>query len=196
MTTPQTNNNEELIDEITPDQLETQDRYIASAKLARAVFAIADKESAYSHPYLSSKCIQNYGLRVVTTQDENTKQTKCFPKTLLVPCHNIDGEIINVERIYYDKTENKYAKRHLSGAKQNGAFYLLGEVSFESKIILLAERYSTAATVYEATDYPTVITFYCGNIIHVAKLMKKSILTASLLFLLTMTDGMKSRIRF
>ncbi len=53
--------------------------------------------------------------------------------------------------------------------KKSGCFHVLGEVSGESTVIAFAEGYATAASFYEAVNYPTVVTFDVGNMVVVGK---------------------------
>ncbi len=152
---------------------ETQQKHIEAATLARAIFEVATEEDASDHPYLQLKHARNYGLRVLTSEDANTKKANCYPGTLLIPAHDSNNKLVNLERIYHGKKANKFEKRPLCGGQRIGAYSMLGNVTEPVDIILIAEGYSTAATLHEATGYPTAVTFNCGNIPHVAKVLSK-----------------------
>lgn len=47
--------------------------------------------------------------------------------------------------------------------KKSGSFHLLGQINEQTNVLCFAEGYATAATVHEATGYPTVVTFDAGN---------------------------------
>jgi len=151
----------------------TKKQHAKCAALAQTVYTIANESSAVDHGYLAKKKVQNYGLRVITHENECTQEAKCYLGTLLVPCYNQNFELVNLERIYFDNVKNKYQKRPLTGAQRNCAFYMLGAVKEDTSIILIAEGYSTAATVFEALGHPTVIAFNCGNIKPVAKILRE-----------------------
>ena len=155
------------------NELETQKRYADVADLAKLLYANANPEQASEHGYLRLNQAKNYGLRAIINEDKTTNLAGCYKDTLLVPHYNINHELINLERIYFDKKENKYRKRPLVGGQRIGAFYLLGEVTEQTEVILLAEGYSTGAIAYEATGYPTAITFSCGNILSVTKSLRQ-----------------------
>ena len=161
-----------LAEEKHKNELETQQGHAEVAELANAVFAIADHEKASDHGYLRLKQTKNYGLRIVAHQNENTEKAKCYEGTLLVPHYNANNELINLERIYFDNKENKYQKRPLTGGQRSGAYYLIGELTTQQDVILVAEGYSSAATAFEASGHPTAITFSCGNIINVVKILR------------------------
>ncbi len=165
--------NERLKEAKQQEDLETKARYKERAQLARAIFSSALDADATQEGYLSKKRVQSYGLRVVDKESEHTKNAKCSPGTLLVPCYNVKNELVNLERIYFDTSEGKYQKRPLTGAERSGTFYILGEVTVETRTVLIAEGYSTAAILYEALGYPTAITFNCGNMFAVIKTLRE-----------------------
>ena len=153
-------------------ELAMQQEQTDVAALAKVIFSSADETSASSHPYILSKNVKNYEARVIVHEDENTKKAKCYKGTLLVPCFNADEELVNCERIYWDKKESKYQKRPLTGGLRSGTFYLVGIITEQTEVIYLAEGGSTAFTAHEATGCPIVVTFNCGNILNVAKIMR------------------------
>jgi putative DNA primase/helicase len=155
------------------EELATKAQYIERAELAKAVFSTAIEVDATENDYLIEKRVQNYGLRVVNDKNRYTEEAKCYQGTLLVPCYNENNDFVSFERIYFDKQKHKFQKKPLAGAQRSGVFYLLGEVTAETGTILMAEGYSSAATVYEALGHPTVITFNCGNIVSVAKILRE-----------------------
>jgi len=156
------------------NERETQQKHAEAAISAKAVFQMAIEESATDHDYLLLKKVRNYGLKVLTIENEITKNAKCYKGTLLVPAYDINGELVNLERIYFDRKENKFQKRPLNGGQRIGAFYMLGEVINPHCVILIGEGYSTMAVAFEAMeDYPCVVSFNCGNIPHVVKILRK-----------------------
>ncbi|HEU5366667.1 MAG TPA: VapE domain-containing protein [Hanamia sp.] len=114
-----------------------------------------------SHDYLELKQVKSFGLRIRNDG------------TLLVPCLNAEGTLINLERIYFDKQTNKFQKRPLKGGQRIGAFYTIGELKSPEDVIYIAEGYSTAATIFESTNIYTIVSFNCGNLQHVAKIIRK-----------------------
>ena len=165
------------------NEAESQQRQAGVAKLANAVFSSASEAQADDHGYLHLKHVKNHGLRVVIQEDENTKKAKCYQGTLLVPCFNEKNELVNLERIFFNKTENKYHKRPLAGGQRNGVYYLIGEITHPQDTILIVEGASTGFTAYEATGYPTAITFNCNNLVNVAKVLRKKYPNTKLLII-------------
>ena len=165
--------NERLKGAKRQEELDTKKRYKECAQLARAIFSSAIEVDATQEGYLSKKKVQSYGLKIVDKENEHTKSAHCYPGTLLIPCYNAENELVNLERIYSDASKGKYQKRPLTGAERSGAFYILGGITDQTRTVLIAEGYSTAAILHEALGYPTVITFNCGNIIAVVKLLRE-----------------------
>lgn len=163
-----------LADERNKNEIEARERHAKIAALAQSVFAVASEKDAAFHGYLRLKQVKNHGLRVITVEDENTKLAECYKGTLLAPCFNENNELVNLERIYFDKKTEKYQKRPLVGGQRNDAYYLIGDHSKEHNIILLAEGITTGFTVYEATGYPVAITYNCHNLLNVAKILRKN----------------------
>ncbi|QLZ68467.1 hypothetical protein FOLKNPGA_01246 [Legionella sp. PC1000] len=162
-----------LADERKRNEIETKKRHVAVATLAQRVFSVAGEKEASEHGYMKLKQVKNYGLRVITCESENTKQAECYKGTLLVPCYNADNELVNIERIYFDKEKTKYQKRPLEGGQRNGAYFPIGNPTKNSKAILLTEGVGTGFTVYEASGLPVAITFNCNNLQNVAEILRK-----------------------
>ncbi len=170
-----------LADQRQADEIELQQSYAKVAALAKTVFVNANEAHAQEHDYLRAKQVNNYGARVVIHENEHTKMAECYRGTLLIPCHNINNELVNLERIYFDKKENKYQKRPLQGGQRSNTYCLIGEPTEQEGTILLAEGASTAFTIYEATGYPTAITFNCNGLINIAKILRQQYPDAKLL---------------
>ena len=172
-----------LTDEKQKNEAETQKRQAEIAELANAVFSVASEAQAEEHGYLNLKHVKNHGLRVISYEDENTKKAECYLGTLLVPCFNENDKLVNLERIYFDKKENKYQKRPLTGGQRNGVYSLIGEITHDKDTILIVEGASTAFTTYEATGYPTVVTFNCNNLVNITKILRKKYPNTKLLII-------------
>lgn len=162
-----------LADERKKNKIETKEKNAKTAILAQSVFSVASEKEASEHGYLKLKQVKNHGLRVVTIENDNTKLAECYKGTLLVPCFNDNNELVNLERIYFDKKLGKYQKRPLVGGQRNGSYYLIGNIKEHHNVIFLTEGAATGFTAYEATGYPVAITFNCNNLLHVAKILRK-----------------------
>lgn len=98
-------------------------------------------------PYLDRKQVKNHGCKI------NGKGN------LLVPLFDIDGKLWNMQEIHADGH-----KPYLPGARVNGCFYMIGEITAENQIVCIAEGYATGASIFEATGHTTVVAFQSGNI--------------------------------
>ena len=76
---------------------------------------------------------------------------------IAVPAYG-SGGLRGIQKIF-----NNGDKRFTTGAEIKGSFHILGEIA-DAEIIHFSEGYSTAATIYEATNKPAVCCFNAGNL--------------------------------
>jgi putative DNA primase/helicase len=103
------------------------------------------------HPYLVAKGVQAHGLRQ-------------RGDVLLVPLHDAEGRIWNIQRIAPDG-----AKRFAKGGRITGVFCLVGGDPADADLLLVCEGWATAATLTEATGLPVLAAMNAGNLEPVAK---------------------------
>ncbi len=139
----------------------------AGARLAVQLLAGARLADA-SHPYLAAKGIEAHGLslavqgQTVPVQTaKGTTRNVSIAGRLLVPLHDADGEVRNVQTIAADGT-----KLYLSGAQKMGTFHLLGELRPGAPVIV-AEGYATGATVHRATGMAVAVALDTSNLMAV-----------------------------
>ena len=101
------------------------------------------------HPYLNAKGINGHGA-LEGANDE-----------LYIPLSDIDGNLITAQRIQPDGT-----KRLWSGCGKKSAML---KIVGDSRVMLIAEGYATAATLFDATGYTSIMAIDAGNLIHVAR---------------------------
>lgn len=116
--------------------------------------SIAGLSDATEHPYLQRKEISA------------TAGVKEHNGALVVPLRNIDGKLMTAQYIQEDGS-----KRLAYGCSKKGAFY---QIDGEGDVLLIAEGYATAVSLYEATGYTTVMAIDCGNLAHVAHAFRDS----------------------
>lgn len=109
-----------------------------------------------SHQYLKTKGVKSYGLKA-NDQDE-----------LVIPARDIQGKIWSLQRV------TKQFKSMEKNARLQGCFHLIGKMSSNQKMVLLAEGYSTAASLHQATGLPVAMAFSSTNLKNVALEIKKS----------------------
>ena len=94
---------------------------------------------------MTSKPIQPHGARL-------------YRGALVYPLYDLSRELVGVRFIRADGS-----KRPLKGAKKTGAFGIIGKVQ-PGDVLLIAEGFSTAASLHEATGHPVFIAVDCGNL--------------------------------
>jgi putative DNA primase/helicase len=112
---------------------------------------------AKSHHYLKTKGVENYGLKICNYGG--------YKNWLMVPGYNVDG---GIRTIQYIRADGK--KRFETGAEKKGAFF---EIPGDDSPVILAEGYSTAASIHAATGQTVIVAFDAGNLIEVARVVKK-----------------------
>ena len=151
-------------------KIAAKQKRIAQTDVAR-IWASASSDG--HSPYLERKGVHAHGLRF-------GPGGVCY-----VPMLDEHGQLWNVQTIFPDGQ-----KRFVAGAKKQGLFHLIGgevtksfrEVKSSDQttqattnaptcppLVLIAEGYATAATLYEATGHPVAVAFDAGNLTPVAQ---------------------------
>lgn len=131
---------------------ETHARHVAAQTRAVALWQTAGAAMA-SHPYLMRKQVAPFGIR----------QRDAL---LLIPMRDADGTLWSVQTIAPEGE-----KRFMFGGRKAGLFHTVGGAV--SNVVLIAEGYATAATVYQATGHPIAVAFDCGNLEPVALALRE-----------------------
>lgn len=126
------------------DGQQTQ-RHAAAAKAASVLFDAATP--CISHPYLTTKGVQPYGIR--QTGDN-----------LLIPLYDSAGKLHSLQTITPDGD-----KRFFAGGRVKGCFHGL---KGSPGVLLICEGYATGASLHEATGYQVAVAFNAGNLEAVA----------------------------
>ncbi|MDO9599545.1 MAG: toprim domain-containing protein [Azoarcus sp.] len=103
------------------------------------------------HPYLRAKGVHAFGLRALRDQ-------------LMVPARDAEGRLHTLQFIGPDGS-----KRFLTGGRIAGCYFAIGR---PDDALLLAEGYSTGATLYQATGKAVAVCFNCGNLLAVARSLR------------------------
>lgn len=137
-----------------------RERRLAEAARATAARALWDGAgpASPSHPYLARKGIDVEGLRQAG-------------RALLVPMHDIDGRLWNVQRIYPDgfKAFGVEGCKSGEGGRTKGLFCLIGGGGARC---CLGEGVATMKAVRAATGHPVAAAISAENLLPVARAMR------------------------
>jgi|APTNR8051073442_1049403.scaffolds.fasta_scaffold05494_2 putative DNA primase/helicase len=97
-----------------------------------------------------------------------TERDQC----LLIPLRTADGLLATVQAIYPVKPANGRDKDFLKGGAKKGAHFVMGDLP-SADTVIIAEGYATAASLFEATGYPSIMAIDSGNLKPVAEILKK-----------------------
>ncbi len=104
---------------------------------------------ATRHAYLSHKRVKPYGVKLSGDR-------------LVIPLRDVSGVLHSLQFI-----NPNGSKILLTGGAKRGCFHLLGIQP--KQVLFMAEGYSTAATIFEATKLPTIMAVDAHNLLPVAK---------------------------
>lgn len=164
-----------------------------------------------AHDYLTIKQIKPHGLRILPADTSDSMGTnnsligidesnffrlKSAAGALVVPMHDAKGTIQGLQFIYA-KGHPRRAKIERdkefwpSGMAMGGTFGLIGPVRRDG-IMLIAEGYATAASLFEATGQTVAYAFSANNLIKAGKELAKAYPLLRILFCADddyLTDG-------
>jgi putative DNA primase/helicase len=138
------------------EELKTQrkaresDAYAKAAEAAQRRWSNANIASE-DNAYLKRKEVRSHGLREAYG-------------ALLVPVYDGDT-LISLQSIDADGS-----KLFAQGSRTKGGYFVIGN---PSDVLVIAEGYATAATIYETTTIPVCVAFNAGNLVAVAKKMRE-----------------------
>jgi putative DNA primase/helicase len=121
--------------------------------------------------YLERKGVGAHGVRFAPGAD-----------TIAVPMMDASGKLWGIQIIRGKDRGKKLEKQYWPrGVMTQGHYHLIGPPPRAGQVVLIAEGYATAATLYEATGLPTVVAFDAGNLRPVALAIRKAYPKARLL---------------
>lgn len=129
----------------------------AARAAARAQAAWARCSEDGHSEYLVRKRVGPHGVRF--SQRHN----------LVVPMLDVQGRIHGLQIIYATKRHGRDKDYWPAGAVKHGNFFLLGPLPGPGCVVLVAEGYATAASLFEATGWPVAVAFDAGNLLPVAQ---------------------------
>jgi len=108
------------------------------------------------HPYLKLKGVRPLGTRI-------------YRESLVVPLLDVKGDLQSLQFI---PTTSGEGKRFLSGGRTGGCFFMLGSPGPKTTTLNIGEGFATCATVFEATQNPTVVAFNAQNLLPVCEAIR------------------------
>lgn len=131
-------------------------------KQAQYIWQNKTTPASLSHLYLISKGISDpeciRGLRQNTYKDH---------QNLVIPLYQ-NKEIVSLQFINQEGD-----KHYLRNGQKEGSYSLIGDTRKMAEGFYMAEGFATAASVYEATGKPVVVTFDAGNLVNVAQSLRQ-----------------------
>lgn len=126
-----------------------------SASIRAAQIWDAAQVASDDHPYLQRKGITNPGLRVASDG------------RLVAPMYS-QGDISSLQYIGDDGS-----KLFLKGGKTGGAYWCIGgDYTAGDGRIYIAEGVATAASIFEVTGKPVIVSYSAGNLLSVAQTVR------------------------
>jgi putative DNA primase/helicase len=129
------------------------------ARRAWEKLATAVDQPAGTAPYLQRKGVAAHGTRISPQG------------AVVVPMIDAAGRIHGLQIIHAQKRGTRDKDFWPAGCAKQGHFFLLGPIP--STVLLIAEGYATAASIFEATGYPVAVAFDAGNLQPVAQALAK-----------------------
>ncbi len=102
-------------------------------------------------PYLKRKSVLAHGVRF--SRDG---------KEVIIPLMDTSGRIHGLQRIYPDSSKGRDKDFWPAGLAKQGHFFQLGQQP--GSVMLVAEGYATAASLFEATGHTTFVAWDAGNL--------------------------------
>ncbi|MDP2902974.1 MAG: toprim domain-containing protein [Methylovulum sp.] len=109
---------------------------------------------AINHPYLTKKRIQ-------------PSMTRLYKGVLVIPMKD-EHHLVSLQFIADDGS-----KTMMGGGIAKSAFYTFGDIATDNNTVLICEGFATGASLYENRGLFTFVAFSAGNLINVAKVVKK-----------------------
>lgn len=135
-----------MVRDAEQDAVHAASRSRAAKLWERAVPAVND------HPYLTRKQVAAYGLRDLRGQ-------------LVIPLRDETGLLHSLQFIAGDGR-----KTFLTGGRKRGCYHAIGR---PTDTLAVCEGYATGATIYAATGIATAVAFDAGNLLPVAKVLRR-----------------------
>lgn len=160
---------------------EARERAEREAKAAAWAQRMWEKAApAESHPYTVAKGISADGLRVGEFWKESKDgKAYCVAKdALLIPVKDSTRTIVGLQAIYAEPIkvgDEHRGKDFVYGARKQGCWSTIGAPAEIGGVLTIGicEGYATGATAHAATGLGVVVAFDAGNLLHVAREVRR-----------------------
>jgi putative DNA primase/helicase len=92
---------------------------------------------------------------------------------MVLPMLDVQGRVHGLQVIYAKKKHGRDKDYWPAGMSKQGHFFLLGPLPGPGAVVLVAEGYATAASLFEATGFTAAVAFDAGNLLPVAQALSK-----------------------
>ena len=164
-----------------------------ASRWAAAVWA--NSAPCLEHEYLARKQIQPHGMRVLPDlgaidlpgiDESNFFRLKSAVGALVVPMHNVAGEVCGVQFVYpagHPRKQKIERDKEFwpRGMAMGGSFGVLGHLR-RGGMLLVAEGFATAASLHEATGQSVMYAFSANNLLKAAREVRRKYKSVRLLF--------------
>ena len=138
---------------------ENERRLVQAAAAVKAENIWRESHGTAEHPYLKSKCVGSYGLRISRG-------------SLVVPVR-IGSILVGLQFIAADG-----AKKFLTGGAVASGYHAIGK---PDELVVICEGYATGATIHAVTGHAVAIAFSAGNLEAVAHAIQTKLPKARLI---------------
>jgi hypothetical protein len=151
-------------------EAEIQKGNAEAAALAETTWEQSAQVFDHDPAYLKDKRVRAHDVRV-TTRDydfpcwEEKHTMHVCAGALVVPRRDVDGKLHSLQFI------DGEGKRFLPRGRVRACFHVIGKIQGAAQLCI-AEGYSTAATVHEATGLPVAVAFSAGSLEPVAEALR------------------------
>lgn len=160
--------------EARAEQAAEEDRIRHEAAAARAQGLWDEATPCDSHPYLESKGVKSYGLRVGRWElldDETGGWVNVTNQGLLIPVLDRHNKLWSLQCIFPESGKKMLLR---DGSKKSNFFPIGRSQKHDDRpVYILGEGYATCASVHAATGHMVLVCFDAGNLMSVSLLLRE-----------------------
>jgi phage/plasmid primase-like uncharacterized protein len=160
-------------------------RHAQAAADAKAIWDAA--QPATTHAYIARKQLAAPGaVRVGTYWRWFDGETVEIEGALLIPLRDPETKAITTLQAIFPDAGNALERDrdYLPGGRKQGCYFNLGMPTGEiGELVTIGEGYATCASVHQATVAMSVVAFDAGNLLHVAKAVRRKLPHARIVLL-------------